>query len=445
MNKDLKKIKEKYGEKMMHLCRDLFPTLLEKEGLLTYLMESHFYFSKNLYDDIIDNQMVDEFKNYIYSLSDLKLKKIVTNKSPKELLKEAGYDLYECKTEEEIQSFKKYYKPGEELCTFNGRRLERCHVFFAVKENANEIKREDFKSPERQDDYGVSVISIQFTKGDVNTVSIKNRYNHTVDNPDATFFNNLDNIILGLTNGFENVYGFNINENSINFEIPGYVKASDGKYYKYNYEINNIYYCPNNIIIDNFEVIKKYEEKEKYIILDYFILDLKNKIISLYDQYIDDSFICGLNNINNIEIIKSKDNKKIFINGKTIEIVLDKINRIISYSNPNITEISYDFLSQNIVLESINIPNVKKIGFYFLFSNECLMDVNLPNVEKIGHSFLFYNNFLMSLNLPKLKSIECGFLYNNKSLVSINIPKIEEVDNEHIQNLLNSKQKVKKK
>ena len=28
MNKDLKVIKKHYGEKMMHLCRELFPTLL---------------------------------------------------------------------------------------------------------------------------------------------------------------------------------------------------------------------------------------------------------------------------------------------------------------------------------------------------------------------------------------------------------------------------------
>ena len=29
---DLKLIKKHYGEKMAHLCRDLFPTLLEEEG-----------------------------------------------------------------------------------------------------------------------------------------------------------------------------------------------------------------------------------------------------------------------------------------------------------------------------------------------------------------------------------------------------------------------------
>ena len=33
-------------------------------------------------------------------------------------LDEAGYILYECKTDADIQKFKKYYKKDEELCTF---------------------------------------------------------------------------------------------------------------------------------------------------------------------------------------------------------------------------------------------------------------------------------------------------------------------------------------
>ena len=157
--------------------------------------------------------------------------------------------------------------------------------FFAVKTNVDEIKRENFPNPERQDEYGTSVISIQFTKDENCTLSIKNRYNHTVPNPDATFSNNLDNIIFGLTYNFEKYYGFK--QKYINdFELKGYVRANDGKYYKYNYEINNIYYCPNNIIIDNFEV--KRLPKEKYLLFDYFILDLQNKRLQLYDDSIKD-------------------------------------------------------------------------------------------------------------------------------------------------------------
>ena len=34
MNSELKQIKKLYGEEMMHLCRRLFPTILENEGVL---------------------------------------------------------------------------------------------------------------------------------------------------------------------------------------------------------------------------------------------------------------------------------------------------------------------------------------------------------------------------------------------------------------------------
>ena len=82
--------------------------------------------------------------------------------------------MYECKTESDIQEFRKYYAPGEELCTFNGGRLNRCHVFFAVKKNVDQITRTNFLNPQRQDEYGTSVISIQFTRGKPNILSIKN-------------------------------------------------------------------------------------------------------------------------------------------------------------------------------------------------------------------------------------------------------------------------------
>ena len=57
----------------MHLCRELFPTLLETPGSLFNLLESNFEFSKFLYDDIINNHMEEEFKNYIYGLASINL------------------------------------------------------------------------------------------------------------------------------------------------------------------------------------------------------------------------------------------------------------------------------------------------------------------------------------------------------------------------------------
>lgn len=450
MNKDLKIIKKKYGEEMMHLCRELFPTLLEQEGLLPKLLHNNFKESRSLVKDIIDNNLEEKFKNYIYSKVDVQNNyKEVVSKRPEELLKEAGYKLYECHSEEEIQSFKKYYAPGEALCTFRGGRLNRHFVFFAIKENVDEIKRENFPNPQRQDEYGTSVISIQFTRDNSHTLSIKNRYNHKVNFPDSTFGNNLDNIIQGLTTSFDKYYGLHQSHLQGEFEIPGYVKASDGKFYKYNYEINNIYYCENNVIIDNFEV-KEYPH-EQYVILDYFILDLKNKQIQTYwnDMEIEDSFPKTIGTIKDIKIENDKDNKNILI--KTADsdevdviITLDKNNKIITYKNnkvenisnsllrynryltsielPNVISIEDNFLSSNILLTSIKLPKVKSIGNRFLASNNSLTSIELPNATNIGNNFLEYNNSLISIELPNAKIIGDQFLYSNNSLTSVELP-----------------------
>jgi len=433
---DLKLIKKYYGEKMMHLCREFFSTLLETPGLLSDLMLKNFEPSKFLYEDLVKNEKIYEFKDYIYSLKESKkIEKSITN-TPQELLSVAGYDLYECKSEEDIQSFKKYYKKGEELCTFKGNRLERCHVFFAVKKNVEEIKRENFKNPERQDEYGTSVISIQFSRGKNQTLSIKNRYNHTVTNPDATFSNNLDNIIPGLTDSFEQHYNLNLSNNKVSFEIPGYVKGNDGKYYKYNYEINNIYYCPNNIIIDNFVVKKDYQEMERYIIFDYFILDLKEKTIKLYDSSIKDSFIDGLNNLEKTEIIRDKNtgDKEILIKcvEGTISLKIDKENNIIKYSNDAVTNINDNFLKFNKKLKNISIPNVKIIKDHFLNFNEELCEINVPNLSKIGSSFLHCNKKLKSLYLPNVEEISNNFLLHNEVLEVIILPKVKEIQDDFL-------------
>ena len=170
---DLKIIKKKYGEKMSHLCRTLFPTLLEYPGYLSNLLLTHFEPDRSLYDDLIKNNLVPLFQEYILSFNSNERTRKEVTKTPKELLSEVGYDLYECKTEDDIQAFRKYFAPGEELCTFNGGRLARCHVFFAVKRGAEKLNRKDFKNPSRQDEYGTSVISIQFSKVNNNTISIK--------------------------------------------------------------------------------------------------------------------------------------------------------------------------------------------------------------------------------------------------------------------------------
>ena len=432
MNSDLKIIKKKYGEEMAKMCRDFFSTILETEGLLSKLILNNFEPNHNLYKDLKDQEIETEFKNYIYSLIDIKINnEIKVNKTPKELLSEAGYNLYECQSEEEIQSFKKYYSKGEELCTFKGGRLNRCRVFFAVKKDVDKIKRKDYKNPQRQDKYGTSVISIQFTKDSSHTLSIKNRYNHTVNNSDSTFSNNLENIIEGLTESFEREYGLIQQHKNNGFELEGYVKANDGKYYKYNHrEINNIYYCPNNIIIDNFEV-KRYE-KEKYIILDYFIMDLVKKEIKLYDEEILDSFIETIKDIEKIEIEKSEKEKTIKLkikNGEDIKIVLNENNEMIKLYNPNIEKVGDYFLHYNKTLQELGLPNVQEVGEDFLYYNISLQELNFPKLKEVGNDFLFSNEILRKLTSQKLEKVKYDFLFHNKSLQVLISPNLQEVGN----------------
>ena len=419
MNKDLQILKKHYGEKFSHLCRELFPTLLEEEGLLSKLIEDNFAHSKFLYEDIENTLYGKEiFKDYIYGLVGIKDKiKVTTDKTPHELLSEAGYDLYECKTETDIQSFKKYYAKGEELCTFKGGRLDKCYVFFAVKKNVDEIRREDFDKPERQDLYGTSVISIQFSKDVHNILSIKNRYNHTVHNPDSTFGNDLDNIIPGLTESFEREYNYDLENSKNNFVISSYIKANDGKFYKYNYEVDFVYYCPNNIVIDNFTPIQL---KGRYIMMDYFIFDLKRKKVDTDLPYspTKDGFITSINNIiknkKNVKVETNLDEQKnkiinIYVNNEDepINIKLDKYGRIVSYTN----------------------KYIKKIDNYFLCSNHTMEELNLENVVEIGNMFLYYNNKIKSLSLPKAKKIGNEFIANNLHIENIDLPNVRRIGN----------------
>ena len=75
---------------MMHLCRMLFPTLLEKEGLLWKIISEKFAYSKLLHDDIINYHMEEEFKDLIYGEVNVENNNELTvTKTPKELLDEA--------------------------------------------------------------------------------------------------------------------------------------------------------------------------------------------------------------------------------------------------------------------------------------------------------------------------------------------------------------------
>ena len=442
LSPELRKIKKVYGEKFMKYCREYFSTILEKEGRLLEILEKSFSKNCTLSDDINTDELKEQLKDYIYSKIDVEdeEKRIIEEKTSYKLLEEAGYSLYECKTEEEIQKFKKYYAKGEELCTFNGGRLNRCVVFWAIKKDADKIKREGFDKPAREDEYGTSVMGIQFAKTGVSTVSIKNRYNHTVNNPDATYGNNLDKIIPGLTQSFKKLLlerGLNFNDaNKEQFCIPGYTVANDGRYYKYNIEINGVYYCSGNIIIDNGQVHKL--EPEKQELIDYFILDKENKTIQLYDKNIKDSFVDAFDDVKKIEIRKDKEKGIRTIEVQNIDqdnpviIKVNKDNQIIGYKNETLIKTGDNFLCSNRCLTELEMPNAVEIGNGFLFSNEYLTELKMSNAEKVGDNFLFRNRCLTELEMPNAVEIGNNFLQDNENLTKLEMPRAEKVGDDFL-------------
>ena len=172
------------------------------------------------------------------------------NKTPLELLNNAGYDTFVVKTLEQKDSIKKYFRKDEELCTFRDpTRHENYYMIHAVKRGADKIKPSD--NPERQDEYGTSVISIQIAKTG-GFISIKNRYNHTVVDPDATFNNNPDEIIPGLTNSLKRF--FHVDFNTAGNPMPNGYRMVNDQLVRYHYEINNIF---DNLISQLNDFLKK--------------------------------------------------------------------------------------------------------------------------------------------------------------------------------------------
>ena len=441
MNGELKKIKKLYGEDFAKMCREFFPVILGKEGELLRILLENFAPNHMLYEDLVKQYSLVDFVNYIYEKFETpKEKRFAFDENistPEELFEKVGYTLFECKSDEDVKSFVKYYTDKEALCTFRDPyRIDNYRIFFAVKKNAQEIKREDFKKPQRQDEYGTSVISLQFSKGN-GWLSIKNRYNHTVSNPDATFGNNLENICPGLTKSFMKHYGINNIRKSgdTTLELDNYVQDNNGKYYKYNYEINNVYYCADNYVIENGEA-RQYD-KCKYELIDYFLLNKStNKMLCMLGSLTHnrDSFLDEFQDVKKIDIKKLADDKKVLVitknDGNSFSVVVDKCNRIIGYDNETITSIDNNFLYSNKYLKEINIPNVKKVGNNFLRVVSFLDILNSPSLKLVGDDFLYgLIQNIKSMNIQNLEEVGDFFMANLQGFKNFKAPKLKKIGN----------------
>ena len=197
--------------------------------------------------------------------------------------KKAGYDTVIFDDKEKIAECKKYYAAGEVICTYNNLsgRMSQYHMLVAVKKDVDKIQRS--KTPQREDEYGTSILNIQIAKNGSH-MSIKNRYNHTVSECDSTLNNNLDLLVPGLQAkvlGYYNIASLNKRKNYYKNIVN-----INGVYLKYVTEVENVYF--GNFVLDSKNGVRFADNGRYYVNTDrdnLCVLDFHDKkVIKLLDE-----------------------------------------------------------------------------------------------------------------------------------------------------------------
>ena len=346
-----------------------------------------------------------------------------TDKNPLQLLNDAGYDAFVVTTEKEKNSIKKYYRPGEEICTFRDpERHIKYYMIHAVKRGAEKIKPSDH--PEREDEYGTSVISIQIAKGG-GFISIKNRYNHTVNNPDATFNNNPDNIIPGLSTSLKKYFDvdFSVSESM----MPDNFRMVHDQFVYFNHEVNNTYFGPDYYFSGS-TITKLNTDYE--VMLDYYILNVKNgevrDIAGLKDQ--THKILQDMFQNKKITIRTNPNNKhERMIYADDAHVLSVEKGAITELNLPNIKRIDNNFLMYNQNLRKLYAPKLETVGNGFLSSNKQLTELDLPSLKVVGHNFVSYNTFIAKFSAPLLEKTGSCFLMENQGLTKLELPSLKEL------------------
>ena len=197
--------------------------------------------------------------------------------------KKAGYNTVIFDDEEKIAECKKYYAAGEVICTYNNLsgRMSQYHMLVAIKKDIDKIQRG--KTPQREDEYGTSILNIQIAKNGSH-MSIKNRYNHTVNECDSTLNNNLDLLVSGLQTkvlGYYNIASLCKNKNYYKNIVN-----INGVYLKYVTEVENVYF--GNFVLDSKNGVRFADSGRYYVNTDrnnLCVLDFHDKkVIKLFDE-----------------------------------------------------------------------------------------------------------------------------------------------------------------
>ncbi|MBQ8250629.1 MAG: hypothetical protein IJY92_01800 [Alphaproteobacteria bacterium] len=384
-----------------------------------------------------------------------------------QLAQKAGYRVIYADTLEKQNLIQNLFLPNEELCTFkDSYRFKNYHIFHLIKEGAEKLNRADFYGKEeREDEYGTSVLSIQISKQG-GFIKICNRYNHTVENPDNTFYSNPDAIIDGMTLAIEKFIGQHIETGGV--DVPNGYLNFDGCLYKYHLESDNIFFGTDFYIKDNHV---HFINKDYQMIVDCFLVDLKeNKIKPLHDMSGDGRKVVYFHStFNHVALIlkemeqggrltrrKENDSDVVLLDGRAIlkskqgvmtylhltkpfeykgnlfcyhdsieEVYLDNLEKMDS------VELFASFFSCS-NLKVLSLPKLKEVSSGSISHLPMLRELDLKNVEKVGRGCLNYLGRVISLELPRLKELDSFSLSHNKFMQSIILKNLKELKKESI-------------
>ncbi|MBR3913291.1 MAG: hypothetical protein IKJ28_03570 [Alphaproteobacteria bacterium] len=368
---------------------------------------------------------------FLISLKQIDFNEIETGKTPFELLAEAGYTSFVADTLEKQNSIRHYFQQDEELCTFNDKhRFENYYIIHAVKHNAHLLKRKNFAHPDRQDEYGTSVISIQLLKRG-GLIKITNRYNHQVENQDSTFDNNPDNIIEGLSYALRDY--FQVDFATRLTGVPnGYILVNNCPI-KYNSEINNVYFGDSFYVKDS--TITDINPDFQYTLNNCFILDLKEKKV-LNPANIDDCFAEVLTaelTGKKLKFVKTENNTQ-QLYADNIQILEIKDGYITNIYLPHTTHIGDNFLSTDTHVQNFSAPKVRTVGNRFLASRTQMNSCSLYNVRVIGNQFLYKMNGFKDISYPNVQIIGSDFMPNNTKGKTLYLPNVRIIKDNFLQN-----------
>lgn len=337
---------------------------------------------------------------------------------PFQLLAQANYDSFHADTLEKQNSIKRYFEKGELLCTFNSAtRFERYHIVHAVRRDADQIDRSDFHGIEkRQDEYGTSVISIQMLKRG-GFISIKNRYNHTVQGCDNTFNSNPDNIIDGLSEALK--IHFDVDFTASKSPLGDGFVLMGRHIVQYNNETNNIYYG-DQVWAENGSV-HPIDKGAGDALFDGFIFCNKGKRLIKIDPQLRDSFAEDFNRDYGGNKRLNVRNGNLYL-GDNHCLIRAERSQITDLDLPDLKSMSNYCLKNVRELVSFNAPNLETMGKQCLQKSPKLKHFQSLSVQNMKHECLELSDSLITFDAPNLTIMGHGCLRRTRFLEVFNTP-----------------------